>query len=56
MKKSNSTTAEKKVLDSSDSYKIDKTTAIIERVFCDSNAKTLDEILLNLMKKDAENP
>ena len=49
-------TTDKEVLETSDSYKIGKTVVTVNRVFRDSDAETLDKIIINLIKKDAEKP
>ena len=39
-----------------DRYTIGKTVVSINRVFCQSDAKTLDKRILNLMKREREHP
>ena len=48
--------AESRALETTETYTIGKTTVFVDRIFRRENAETLSDIILKLMKKEAEKP
>jgi len=49
-------TGKRLALDTAATYNVGKLTVTVDRIFRKENAKTLGDIILKLMKKEAETP